>query len=67
MAMSFEEFVAASSAELVAGNLIVGVGPERTVVGSIADGAFVLNDAGNALLADLESPTPKRGRKAAAE
>jgi len=58
MAMGLEEFVGYTGAELVAGNIIVGVTSERRIVGSTVDGAFTLNAAGQALLAELESDVP---------
>lgn len=61
MAMSFKEFVAASSAELCGDRLIVGYGSERKFVGAITEGTFTLNEAGQELLTELEAPK-KPGR-----
>ena len=45
MALSYEQFMKASGAELVAGNIIVGIMGERKKVGSLGDdGVFNLND-----------------------
>lgn len=71
MAMTFEQFLAASNAEVVGGDLIVGVMKTRRTVGSIATGTFVLNDEGQALLAEYEAAAaeaesaPKSKTKAA--
>lgn len=54
MAMTFEQFLAASNAEVVGGDLIVGVLKERKTVGSIASGTFILNEHGQELLAKYE-------------
>lgn len=55
MGMSLEEFIEYTGAELVAGNLIVGELAQRQVVGSVVGGVFSLNDAGQAIRAELES------------
>jgi hypothetical protein len=63
MAMTFEEFQQRTNAELVAGNIIVGNLADRKIVGTF-DGAFNLNEAGQALLAELEAaPAEKPARK----
>ena len=71
MALSYEQFMEASGAELCAGNIIVGVMGDRKKVGSLGDdGLFNLNDEGKALADELEAaPAEKatRRRKAEAE
>lgn len=72
MPMSFEDFVAASNAEVVCGNIIVGTLGNRKVVGTITE-SFQLNEDGLALQAELEAggdagaPKKTRGKKAEAE
>jgi hypothetical protein len=69
MALSYEQFMEASGAELVAGNIIVGIMATRKKVGSLGDdGVFSLNDDGKALAEQIEfAPAEKatRGRKKA--
>lgn len=56
MALSFEQFMASSGAELVGGNLVVGTMSERKKVGTLGDdGVFNLNEDGVALAAELEA------------
>lgn len=76
MAMTLEEFMQRTNAELVAGNIIVGALANRKLVGTY-DGTFNLNEAGQELLAELEGRTtaaeepveekPTRSRKKAVE
>jgi hypothetical protein len=54
MAMSYEQFMQASGAELVCGNLIVGLMQERKKIGERLDGTFTLNEEGQKLLSKLE-------------
>jgi hypothetical protein len=55
MAISFEQFMEATGAELVAGNIIVGIMADRKKVGSLDDdGVFNLNDDGKALAEEIE-------------
>lgn len=63
MAMSAEEFIKATGAEVVADNLIVGIMGARKKVGSIEEGVLNLTAEGKALMEELEA-SPKRGRKA---
>jgi len=69
MALSYEQFMEATGAELVAGNIIVGIMSERKKVGALGDdGVFSLNDDGKALVEQIEAaPAEKatRGRKKA--
>jgi molybdenum-dependent DNA-binding transcriptional regulator ModE len=58
MAMTFEQFLEASKAEVVGGDLIVGILKDRKTVGSIASGTFVLNEHGQELLAQYEGTAP---------
>lgn len=78
MSLSYEQFVAATSAELVGGNLIVGAAAGRKKVGSLSDdGVFSLTDEGRELIAQIEAdaaaaaaavaaPTKGKGKAAAA-
>jgi hypothetical protein len=60
MAMSFEQFMEATGAELVCGNIVVGFAAGRKKVGALGDdGVFNLNEDGLAMVEALESP--KRG------
>lgn len=72
MAVSYEQFMEATGAELVCGNIIVGQLADRRKVGEVTDdGVFNLNDDGKAMVNDIESgqkPSTKRvSKKAAAE
>ena len=58
MAMTIEEFVEKSGAEVVAGNVIVGITDTRKIVGSIENGSFNLNEDGQAILKALEENKP---------
>lgn len=65
MALSFEKFMEVSGADLVAGNIIVGVMGDRKKVGSLGDdGVFNLNDEGKALAEELEAPKATKTKKA---
>jgi hypothetical protein len=67
MAMTFDQFMEASGAESVAGNIIHGVMADRKFLGTY-DGVFQLNEAGQTMLEELEATesttasTPRRGR-----
>lgn len=61
MAMSVEEFIKATGAEVVADNLIIGIMADRKKIGSIEGGVLNLTADGNALMLELEA-APKRGR-----
>lgn len=71
MALTYEQFMAKTKAEKVAGQLIVGRKAERKLVGTYKGGVFSLNDEGKKYLAQLDIPKeepvveekPKRGRK----
>ena len=65
MAISFEQFMEATGAELVAGNIIVGVMATRKKVGSLDDdGVFNLNDDGKALAEEIETASGEKTTKA---
>ena len=65
MAISFDQFMEATGAELVAGNIIVGVMAGRKKVGSLDDdGVFNLNDDGKALVEEIEASGGKKATKA---
>ena len=56
MAIGFDQFMEATGAELVAGNIIVGIMAARKKVGSLDDdGVFNLNDDGKALADEIEA------------
>jgi hypothetical protein len=72
MNITYEEFMAKTGAEKVAGQLIVGGIGEKFVAGLRKDGVFVLTPEGEEYLAKLggtqvEAPVveekPKRGRR----
>lgn len=71
MAVSYEQFMEATGAELVCGNIIVGIMADRRKLGEVTDeGVFNLNDEGKALLAEIEvgeKPASTRRKKAVAE
>jgi len=68
MAVSYEQFMEATGAELVCGNIIVGQLAERRKVGEVTDdGVFNLNDEGKAMVAELESGSKPTGRRKKAE
>ena len=71
MAVSYEQFMEATGAELVCGNIIVGQLADRRKVGEVTDdGVFNLNDDGKVMVADIEAgqkPTTKRASKKAAD
>lgn len=65
MALSFEKFMELSGADLVAGNIIVGIMADRKKVGTLGDdGVFNLNDEGKALAEELEAPKATKTSKA---
>ncbi|NBS70398.1 hypothetical protein EBT31_16025 [bacterium] len=69
MALSYEQFMEATGAELVAGNIIVGIMSERKKVGALGDdGVFSLNDDGKALAEQIEAaPAEKATRRRKSE
>lgn len=68
MALNFEQFMEATGAELVAGNIIVGLMANRKKVGALSDdGVFNLNDEGKALADEVEAGAPKKKKSKADE
>lgn len=71
MAVSYEQFMEATGAELVCGNIIVGQMADRRKVGEVTDdGVFNLNDEGKAMVTEIEAgqkPTTRRRKAAASE
>jgi hypothetical protein len=68
MAISFEQFMEATGADLVAGNIIVGAMADRKKVGSLDDdGVFNLNDDGKALAEEIEAGGKKATKSKKAE
>lgn len=68
MALSFEKFMEMSGADLVAGNIIVGIMGDRKKVGTLGDdGVFNLNDEGKVLAEELEAPKAAKTKKADAK
>lgn len=71
MSLTYEQFMAKTGAEKVAGQLIVGKKSTRKLVGTYKNGIFNLNDEGKKYLAELDAPQeepvvqekPKRGRR----
>lgn len=66
MAISFEQFMEATGAEICAGNIIVGIMGDRRKVGELGtDGVFSLTDEGKAMAEEIQdSPTKKTRKKA---
>ena len=68
MALSYEQFMEATGAELVAGNIIHGMMAGRKKVGTLGDdGVFNLNDDGKALAEAAEAEPAKKTRAKKAE
>ena len=69
MAVTLEQFVEATGAEIAAGNIIVGMMATRKIVGTVLDGPFNLNEAGLAMAAEIEANAskPASRKKAATE
>jgi len=68
MAIGFDQFMEATGAELVAGNIIVGIMGSRKKVGSLDDdGVFNLNDDGKALADEVEAGGKKATKAKKAE
>lgn len=59
MAISFDEFVLATNAEVVGDHIIIGSGPSRRKLGSNMDGVFALTPDGHAVMASLEAGSSK--------
>lgn len=56
--VSINEFITRSGAELVAGNLIVGLMEDRRIIGTVGDGTYFLNDEGHKVLRAMEQGDP---------
>ena len=65
MAMTMEEFVKRTNAEVAGGNVIVGLMAERKIIASVIEGVFTLNADGQAVLAALEAGDPEAATKRA--
>lgn len=65
MALTRQEIIEKTGCEKVLGQLIVGVGPNRILLGSTVDGVFSLTPEGEEYLANLGDAPVKatRGRK----
>jgi len=69
MVMSVEQFLEKTKCELVCDQMIVGLGPNRKMIGYVKEGTFTITDEGYEYLAQLDAPAveevedkPKRGR-----
>jgi hypothetical protein len=66
MAISFEQFMEATGAEICAGNIIVGIMGDRRKVGELGtDGVFSLTDEGKAMADEIQESPAKKTRKKA--
>jgi hypothetical protein len=66
MAISFEQFMEATGAEICAGNIIVGIMSDRRKVGELGtDGVFSLTDEGKAMAEEIQDSPAKKTRKKA--
>jgi hypothetical protein len=64
MAMSMAEFIEKTGCEVVCDQMIVGIGPNRRMIGYVKEGTFTITDEGQELLAQLDGqPAPKRRSK----
>jgi hypothetical protein len=65
MAISFEQFMEATGAEICAGNIIIGMMADRRIIGRLeSDGVFSLTDEGKAMADEIqENPTKKPSKK----
>jgi hypothetical protein len=64
MAISFEQFMEATGAEICAGNIIIGVMSDRRKVGELGtDGVFSLTDEGKAMAEQIQNSPVKKTRK----
>jgi hypothetical protein len=66
MAISFEQFMEATGAEICAGNIIIGIMADRRIIGRLeSDGVFSLTDEGKTMADEIqENPTKKPRKKA---
>jgi len=66
MAISFEQFMEATGAEICAGNIIIGVMSDRRKVGELGtDGVFSLTDEGKTMAEEIQNNPVKKIRKKA--
>lgn len=66
MAISFEQFMEATGAEICAGNIIIGVMSDRRKVGELGtDGVFSLTDEGKTMAEEIQNNPVKKTRKKA--
>jgi hypothetical protein len=65
MAMSFEEVIEKTGADVVGGQLIVGILENRKMIGFMENGAFTITEEGKEYLAALEKPKATRKKKEA--
>jgi hypothetical protein len=66
MAISFEQFMEATGAEISAGNIIIGIMSDRRKVGELGtDGVFSLTDEGKAMAEEIQNNPVKKTRKKA--
>ena len=64
MAISFEQFMEATGAEICAGNIIIGVMSDRRKVGLLGtDGVFSLTDEGKTMAEEIQNNPVKKTRK----
>lgn len=64
MAISFEQFMEATGAEICAGNIIIGVMSDRRKVGELGtDGVFSLTDEGKVMAEEIQNNPVKKTRK----
>jgi hypothetical protein len=64
MAISFEQFMEATGAEICAGNIIIGVMSDRRKVGELGtDGVFSLTDEGKTMAEEIQNNPVKKTRK----
>jgi hypothetical protein len=64
MAISFEQFMEATGAEICAGNIIIGVMGDRRKVGELGtDGVFSLTDEGKEMAEEIQNSPVKKTRK----
>lgn len=66
MAISFEQFMEATGAEICAGNIIIGIMSDRRKVGELGtDGVFSLTDEGKTMAEEIQNNPVKKTRKKA--
>jgi hypothetical protein len=63
MAWSFEEVIEKTGADVVGGQLIVGILENRKMIGFMENGAFTITEEGKEYLAALDKPKATRKKK----